>query len=65
MGSIDQDDVIQILKIVGQSTIDEFHLEIGDAKLILKKSSATDSYDEMINNNIGIIRIILLIFIIL
>jgi len=40
MGSIDHDDLIQILEIVGQSDIDEFRLELGELKLFLKKSSA-------------------------
>jgi len=40
MGSIDRNDVIQILKIVGQSDIDELRLEMGGVKLFLKKSAA-------------------------
>jgi len=40
MGFFDQDDIIQILKIVGESKIDELHLEMGDLKLITKKTSA-------------------------
>ncbi|MBL7203303.1 MAG: acetyl-CoA carboxylase biotin carboxyl carrier protein [Desulfobacteraceae bacterium] len=38
MGSIDHDDLVEILKMVGESKIDELHLEMGDLKLIAKKS---------------------------
>ena len=37
MEPIDQDDVIEILKMVEESNFDELHLEIGDLKLIVKK----------------------------
>lgn len=37
MDSISQDEVIQILKIVEESSFDELCLEMGDFKLILKK----------------------------
>jgi len=34
---INQDDVLEILKIIEESTFDELHLEMGDLKLIVKK----------------------------
>ncbi len=37
MGPINREDIIEILKIVNESRIDEFHLETGDLKLIVKK----------------------------
>lgn len=40
MPSIDQDDVLEILKIIEESTFDELHLEMGDLKLIVKKHAA-------------------------
>ena len=40
MASINQDDVLEILKIIEESTFDELHLEMGDLKLIVKKHAA-------------------------
>jgi acetyl-CoA carboxylase biotin carboxyl carrier protein len=37
MTSINQDDVLEILKIIEESTFDELHLEMGELKLIVKK----------------------------
>jgi acetyl-CoA carboxylase biotin carboxyl carrier protein len=37
MPSINQDDVLEILKIIEESSFDELHLEMGDLKLIVKK----------------------------
>lgn len=37
MEEINQEDVIQILKMLEESTFDELHLEMGDLKLIIKK----------------------------
>jgi acetyl-CoA carboxylase biotin carboxyl carrier protein len=37
MAPMSRDDVIQILKVVNESQIDELHLETGDLKLIIKK----------------------------
>ena len=39
MEPINQDDVIEILRMVEESNFDELHLEIGDLKLIVKKSN--------------------------
>ncbi len=37
MGPINREDIIEILKIINESRIDEFRLETGDLKLIVKK----------------------------
>jgi acetyl-CoA carboxylase biotin carboxyl carrier protein len=37
MALIQKDEVIQILRILGESTLDELHLEMGEFKLIAKK----------------------------
>jgi len=37
MESLSQDEILQILKIVEESTFDELYLEMGELKLILKK----------------------------
>jgi len=37
MEEINQEDVIQIMKMLEESTFDELHLETGDLKLIVKK----------------------------
>ncbi|MBW1707047.1 MAG: acetyl-CoA carboxylase biotin carboxyl carrier protein [Deltaproteobacteria bacterium] len=39
MAGIDQDDVIQILRMLEESTFDELHLEMGDLKLVASKGS--------------------------
>ena len=39
MEGIDQDDVIQILRMLEESTFDELRLEMGDLKLVASKSS--------------------------
>ncbi len=39
MDGIDQDDVIQILRMLEESTFDELHLEMGGLKLVASKSS--------------------------
>jgi acetyl-CoA carboxylase biotin carboxyl carrier protein len=41
VNSLTQDDVLYILKILDESTIDELHLETGDLKLTVRKRSAT------------------------
>lgn len=43
MDTISQDEVIQILRIVEDSTFDELCLEMGDFKLILKKHGGGES----------------------
>jgi acetyl-CoA carboxylase biotin carboxyl carrier protein len=47
MASISRDDVIQILKIVNDSQIDELHLETGDLKLIIKKYGQEESVPQL------------------
>jgi len=42
MDTISQDEVIQILKMVEESSFDELHLEMGDFKLILKKHGGSE-----------------------
>ena len=39
MEPIDQDDVIEILRMMEESNFDELHLEIGDLKLTVKKGN--------------------------
>jgi len=39
MEGIDQDDVIQILRMLEESTFDELHLEMGGLKLVASKTS--------------------------
>jgi len=46
MPSIDQDDVLEILKIIEESTFDELHLEMGELKLIVKKRAAQGDIGE-------------------
>lgn len=46
MAPISRDDVIQILKIVNESQIDELQLETGDLKLILKKYGQEESIQQ-------------------
>jgi len=43
MDVMSQDEVIEILKIVEESTFDELCLEMGDFKLILKKHGGSES----------------------
>jgi acetyl-CoA carboxylase biotin carboxyl carrier protein len=43
MAPITRDDVIQILKMVNESQIDELHLEMDDVKLVIKKRGQEDS----------------------
>lgn len=40
MSPINQDDVLQILKLIDESHIEELRLEMGDLKLIVKKHTA-------------------------
>lgn len=47
MPSISQDDVIEILKIIEESTFDELHLEMGDLKLIVKKRGGQGAIREL------------------
>ena len=42
MALINKDEVIQILRILAESTLDEVHLETGELKLIAKKSAAPE-----------------------
>ncbi len=46
MPSISQDDVIEILKIMEESSFDELHLEMGELKLIVKKRAAQGAMGE-------------------
>ena len=46
MPSISQDDVIEILKIMEESSFNELHLEMGDLKLIVKKHTAQGAMGE-------------------
>jgi acetyl-CoA carboxylase biotin carboxyl carrier protein len=39
MTELSQEDVIQILKMLDESTFDELHLETGDLKLVVRKSN--------------------------
>ncbi|MBW2149241.1 MAG: hypothetical protein JRI22_19740, partial [Deltaproteobacteria bacterium] len=47
MPSINQDDVLEILKIIEESTFDELHLEMGDLKLIVKKHGGQGAIGEL------------------
>lgn len=47
MALIKKDEVIQILKILAESTLDEVHLETGQLKLIAKKSAAHGAIQEL------------------
>ena len=40
--TIDQDDVIKIIKLMDESDYDELHLAMGELKLIVRKSGAGD-----------------------
>jgi acetyl-CoA carboxylase biotin carboxyl carrier protein len=44
---ISQDDVIQILRMIEESCIDELHLEMGDLKLTIRKGGKTPSVQEV------------------
>ena len=46
MPSLTQDDVIEILKIIEESSFDELHLEMGELKLIVKKQAPPGSRGE-------------------
>jgi acetyl-CoA carboxylase biotin carboxyl carrier protein len=46
MSSINQDDVLEILKIIEESTFDELHLEMGELKLIVRKHTAHGGVQE-------------------
>ncbi|MBW1767938.1 MAG: hypothetical protein JRJ65_12950, partial [Deltaproteobacteria bacterium] len=46
MEGIDQDDVIQILRMLEESTFDELHLEMGGLKLVASKSGKKASLAE-------------------
>ncbi len=43
MNTLSQEDVIQILKLVDESNTDELHLEMGELKLTVKKSTGLTS----------------------
>jgi acetyl-CoA carboxylase biotin carboxyl carrier protein len=47
MALIDKDEVIQILRILAESTLDEVHLETGELKLMAKKSAARGAIREL------------------
>ena len=47
MAPITRDDVIQILKMVNESQIDELHLEMDDLKLVIKKRGQEDSVPQL------------------
>ena len=51
MEPMSREDVIQILKIVNESKIDELHLETGDLKLIVKKEG-----NSRLAHEIGFVR---------
>ena len=42
--TLTEDEVVQILKLMEQSTFDELQLEIGDLKLILRKHGSGDAF---------------------
>jgi acetyl-CoA carboxylase biotin carboxyl carrier protein len=46
MPSISQDDVIEILKIIEESSFDELHLEMGELKLIVRKRGGQGAIGE-------------------
>lgn len=43
MGLMNKEEIIQLLKIVSESTLDEVHLETGDLKFIAKRHARTES----------------------
>lgn len=47
MALVKKDEVIQILRILAESTLDEVHLETGQLKLIAKKSAAHGAIQEL------------------
>jgi len=47
MAPITRDDVIQILKMVNESQIDELHLEMDDIKLVIKKRREEESVPQV------------------
>jgi acetyl-CoA carboxylase biotin carboxyl carrier protein len=47
MALITHDDIIQILKMVAESDIDELHVETGDLKLIIKKYGQEASVQQL------------------
>ena len=47
MALINKDEVIQILKILAESRLDEVHLEMGGLKLMAKKSAAHGTIQEL------------------
>jgi acetyl-CoA carboxylase biotin carboxyl carrier protein len=47
MALITHDDIIQILKMVAESDIDELHVETGDLKLIIKKYGQEGSVQQL------------------
>jgi acetyl-CoA carboxylase biotin carboxyl carrier protein len=47
MALITHDDIIQILKMVAESDIDELHVETGDLKLVIKKYGQEESLQQL------------------
>jgi acetyl-CoA carboxylase biotin carboxyl carrier protein len=47
MALITHDDIIQILKMVAESNIDELHVETGDLKLVIKKYGQEESLQQL------------------
>ncbi len=47
MAPITRDDVIQILKMMNESQIDELHLEMDDVKLVIKKRGQEESAPQL------------------
>jgi acetyl-CoA carboxylase biotin carboxyl carrier protein len=47
MDTISQDEVVQILKIVEESSFDELCLEMGNFKLVLKKHGGSEIYQRL------------------
>ncbi len=47
MASITRDDIIQILKMVNESQIDELHLEMDHLKLVIKKRGEEESVPQV------------------
>jgi len=47
MAPISRDDVLQILKMVNESQIDELHLETGDLKLMIRKYGQGESVQRL------------------
>jgi acetyl-CoA carboxylase biotin carboxyl carrier protein len=56
MALITHDDIIQILKVIAESDIDELHLETGDFKLMIKRDGQEESIQPLESGTKRIIR---------